>query len=271
MRKKYKETCSTILKIVLAIIIVFPLIVMLIVSFQPKMEVLSIPFHLSIKNPTLENYLYTLKYMKVLTYLKNTFIVIGVCLPAQIITALLAAYAFAFFDFPLKNTLFTILLLSMMIPGEVVTSTLFKMMVNWGLINTYASLTITHLVSVAATFMFRQNMLSLPRSLWEAARMDGCGYMKYFGKIMVPLCKPLIVARVMESFIAMYNSHLWPQLVINKNSMRTVQVGVASIVGAEHYGIVLSATTLVLIIPVAIFIFGMDHITEGMTAGAVKN
>lgn len=271
MQNKYKRVLSSALKVALGFVVIFPLIIMLVVSFQPKEEVMSIPFHLSIKHPTLDNFIYTLKYMKVLTYLKNTFIVIGICMPAQIITSLLAAYAFSFFDFPCKNALFTGLLLSMMIPGEVVTTTLFKMMVNWGLINTYASLTITHMISVAATFMFRQNMLSLPRSLWEAARMDGCGYMKYFGKIMVPLCKPLIVARVMESFIAMYNSHLWPLLVVNKNEMRTMQVGIASIVGAEHNGIVLSAATVALVIPIAIFIFGMDHITEGMTAGAVKN
>lgn len=271
MQNKYKRELSSALKVALGFVVIFPLIIMLIVSFQPKEEVMSIPFHLSIKHPTLENFRYTLRYMKILTYLKNTFIVIGICMPAQILTSLLAAYAFSFFEFRGKNVLFATLLLSMMIPGEVVTTTLFKMMVNWGLINTYTSLTITHMVSVAAIFMFRQNMLSLPRSLWEAARMDGCGYMKYFGKIMVPLCKPLIVARVLESFIAMYNSHLWPLLVTNENEMRTIQVGIASIVGAEHYGIVLSAATMALIIPIAVFVFGLDRITAGLTAGAVKN
>ncbi len=271
MKRKNKAAISEALKILLGIAMVFPLIIMLIAAFQPKMEILSVPYHLSVKSPTLDNFIYTIKYMDLPVYLKNTFIVIAVCVPVQILTSLLAAYAFAFFDFPLKKTLFTILLMSMMIPGEVVIMTVYKMIISWDLINTYAALIITHLVSVGAVFMFRQNMLSLPRSLWEAARMDGCGYMRYFAKIMVPLCRTLIVTRVLESLIAMYNSHLWPLMVTTKNSMRTVQVGIASIVGAEHYGIVLAAACLTLIIPLAIFIVGLDHITQGLTAGAVKS
>lgn len=271
MKLKHKKLIFDLLKVGLGILYLFPMIVMLITSFQPKIEVLSIPFRLSIKNPTFTNYIHTIQYMDVLTWLKNTFIVIGVCLPTQLVTALLAAYGFAFFDFKGKKFLFTLLLTTMMIPGEVVTATLFKMMVNWDLINTYAALTITHLVSVACVFMFRQNMLSLPRSLWEAARMDGCGYMTYFAKIVVPLCKPLIVTRLMSGFIAQYNSHMWPQLVTTTSDMRTVQAGIASIMGAEHDGVSLAAATVVLIIPVCIFVFGMDRITSGMTAGAVKS
>lgn len=271
MKLRHKKLISDILKIALGICFIFPLIIMLIAAIQPKEEVLSIPFRLSVKNPTIESFIYTIKYMDVFVYLKNTFIVIGICLPTQLITALLAAYGFAFFEFKGKKLLFTILLTSMMIPGEVVTATLFKMIVKWELVNTYAALTITHLVSVACVFMFRQNMLSLPRSLWEAARMDGCGYMTYFSKIVVHLCKPLIVTRLMTGFITQYNSHMWPQLVTTTNSMRTVQVGIASIVGAEHAGISLAAATIVLVIPICVFIFGMDRITEGMTAGAVKS
>ena len=271
MKLKYKKLLSEFAKILLGLLLLMPLFIMLITAFMPKAEVLSIPFNLSIKNPTLDNFKYVFQYMDVLIYLKNTFIVILACVPMQVLTALLAAYAFSYFEFRFKNAIFTILLMSMMIPGEVVINTLFKMIVNWSLVNTYASLIITHLVSVGAMFMFRQNMLSIPRSLWEAARMDGCSDMRYFASILVPLCKPLIVARILESFIFTYNSHLWPTLVITTNSMKTVQVGIASITGAQHSGIVMAAVVCVLIIPICIFIFGMDKITEGMTAGAVKS
>lgn len=271
MKRKHKILIAEIIKIMLGILIIFPLIIMLITAFMPKSEVLSIPFHLSIKNPTWDNFAYVFKYLDVLVYLKNTLIVIVACVPMQIITSLLAAYAFSYFQFPFKKTIFALLLASMMIPGEVVMMTLYKMIVGWDLINTYAGLIITHLVSVGAMFMFRQNMLSVPRSLWEAARLDGCGYMRYFASILVPLCKTLIVARVLESFIWTYNSHLWPLMVITSNSMKTVQVGVASLTGAQHSGIVLAATTCVLVLPVLLFIFGMDKISEGLTAGAVKN
>ena len=271
MKLKHKKLIAELIKILLGLVLLMPLIIMLITSFMPKAEVLSIPFNLSIKNPTLDNFKYVFQYMDVLTYLKNTFIVILACVPMQVLTALLAAYAFSYFEFPYKNAIFTLLLMSMMIPGEVVINTLFKMIVNWELVNTYSSLIITHLVSVGAMFMFRQNMLSIPRSLWEAAKMDGCSDMRYFVSILVPLCKPLIVARILESFIFTYNSHLWPTLVITTDSMKTVQVGIASLTGAQHSGIVMAAVVCVLIIPIFIFIFGMDKITEGMTAGAVKS
>ena len=271
MKLEHKKLIAEFIKILLGVVLLMPLIIMLITSFMPKAEVLSIPFNLSIKNPTLDNFKYVFQYMEVLTYLKNTFIVILACVPMQVLTALLAAYAFSYFEFRYKNAIFTLLLMSMMIPGEVVINTLFKMIVNWELVNTYSSLIITHLVSVGAMFMFRQNMLSIPRSLWEAAKMDGCGDMRYFVSILVPLCKPLIVARILESFIFTYNSHLWPTLVITTDSMKTVQVGVASLTGAQHSGIVMAAVVCVLIIPICIFIFGMDKITEGMTAGAVKS
>lgn len=271
MKRRLKKTIGEVLKIILGIIIMFPLIVMVITAFMPKADVVSAPFQLTLKNATLDNFAYVFKYLQVMTYLKNTFIVIAVCVPVQIITALLAAYGFSYFEFPLKKTIFTLLLMSMMIPGEVVIMTLFKMMVSWNLINTYASLIITHLVSVGAMFMLRQNMLSLPRSLWEAARIDGCGYMRYLVRILAPLCKPLIAARVLESFIFTYNSHLWPLLVTTTNSMKTVQVGVASLTGSQHYGIVLAAASVVLVIPILLFVFGMDKISEGLTAGAVKS
>lgn len=271
MTLKHKSNIYEMMKILLGIIVILPLIIMLITAFMSKADVLSFPFKLSLKDPTTDNFIFVFEYLEVLTYLKNTFIVIGVCVPMQIITALLAAFAFAYLEFPFKRTIFTLLLMTMMIPGEVVIMTLFKMIIKWDLVDTYASLIVTHLVAVGAIFMFRQNMLSLPKSLWEAAKMDGCGYMKYFASILVPLCKPLIAARVIESFIYTYNSHLWPTLVITSNEMKTVQVGIAGIVGTEHYGIVLAAATVVLIIPVLIFIFGMDKITQGLTAGAVKS
>lgn len=271
MTLKHKNAIYETMKILLGIIVVLPLVIMFITAFMNKADVLSLPFKLSLKDPTTDNFAYVFEYMEVLTYLKNSFIVIAVCVPMQIITALFAAFAFSHLEFPFKKTIFTLLLMTMMIPGEVVIMTLFKMIVKWDLIDTYASLTITHLVAVGAIFMFRQNMLSIPKSLWEAARMDGCGHMKYFSSILVPLCKPLIAARIIESFIYTYNSHLWPTLVITSNEMKTVQVGIAGITGAEHYGIVLAATTIVLIIPVLIFVLGMDKITEGLTTGAVKS
>ena len=159
----------------------------------------------------------------------------------------------------------------MMIPGEVVIMTHYKMIMNWGMIDSYAGLTITSLTNVGAMFMFRQAMRGLPRALWEAAILDGCGKMQYFFTILVPLCRTVIVTFAMNSFIAIYNNYMWPMLVTTRDSMRTIQTGVVELTRSSHSGIVMAAAFVVSVIPVVVYLCGMDMIVEGITAGAVKD
>ena len=102
--------------------------------------------------------------------------------------------------------------------------------------------------------------------------MDGCGEVRYFVTILVPLCKTIIITQALNGFIGIYNNYMWPLLVTSKDEMRTIQTGVAQItMSGHHYGIVLAASVITMIIPMIIYIFGLDRIVEGMTAGAVKN
>lgn len=268
---KKKAIVSDILKILLGIVLILPVLLAVAISFMPKADILAIPFKLTFDKVTLENYTYSLQYLNLWVYLKNTFIIVIIELPFKIFTALLAAYAFSHFNFRCKNLLFTLLLMVMMIPGEVITMTLYKMVMRWGLIDTFAGLTIVHLVDVSAVFMFRQNMLSIPKSLWEAANIDGCGHMKYFFRILIPLNKTIIVAYGLRAFIATYNNFMWPLLVTTKDAMRTIQTGVAQLSWSSHSGLVLASAIIASIIPLTVFFFGMDSIVEGMTAGAVKS
>ncbi len=268
---KKKELVFDILKILLGVAIILPLILAACISFMPKADIIKIPFELNLSNATFENYIHSFTYMNLATYLKNSFIMVGIELPCKAFTALLAAYAFSHFEFPGKNFLFTLTLTVMMIPGEVIIMSLFKMIMGWNLIDTYAGLTITGLVDVAAVFMLRQNMLSIPKSLHEAARIDGCGRMRYFFSILVPLCKTVVAAYALRGFINIYNSYMWPLLVTTRDDMRTIQTGVAQLSWSSHSGLVLAAAMITSIIPLTVYFFGMDSIVEGMTAGAVKN
>ena len=268
---KKKEIVADIFKICLGLVIVIPLILAAIISFMPKADIMKIPFQINLSNATLENYIYAFQYMNLLTYLKNSFIMVGIELPFKIFTALLAAYAFSHFEFPCKNLLFTVLLMTMMIPGEVIIMSLYKMIMRWGLIDTYAGLTVVGLTDVAAVFLFRQNMLTIPKELREAAVIDGCGNMKYFFKILTPMCKTIIAAYGLRAFINVYNNYMWPLLATTKDAMRTIQTGVAQLSWSSHNGLVLAAAMVTSIIPLIVYFFGMDSIVEGMTAGAVKS
>ena len=271
MKSKIKKTISFAIKLAVAFVIVFPVLIAVIVSFQTMDEIYRLPYRLTLESPSFDNYIYAFQNMNLFVYLKNTLMQILMRVPCQIITSLLAAYAFSYFDFPLKNTLFAIMVAAMMIPGEAVTITVFKMVVKWQLVDTYWGLSINALVSVGATFMFRQAMLSTPRSLWEAARIDGCGRMQYFAKILVPICKSIIVSQMILALIGTYNDYMWPLLVTTRDAMRTVQTGIVYLTGVANTGYTMAAVLIVLALPVLLFIFGLDYIMEGVTAGAVKS
>lgn len=123
--------------------------------------------------------------------------------------------------------------------------------------------------------MLRQCMMTLPKELWEAAKMDGCGKIRYLFKCVFPLSKSTISALAINSFIAIYGAYLWPLMVTRSNEMQTIQMGMVSLMSGmemgNRYGIVLAGAVVSMIIPISAFIFGQDYIVEGMTAGAVKS
>lgn len=273
MKKKIKSNIGLLLKILIGMCIILPVIMAVLFSFQPNSEIDTVPLTLFTKNPTLENYKYVLENIPVLTYLKNTIIMLIIAIPCQIIFASLAAYGFSFFDFPFKNALFTIFLAVMMIPGDVVIISNYTTVQNMGLMDTYLGMTIIYLVNVSAMFMLRQHMLSMPKALHEAAKIDGCGDMKYFFSVVLPMSKSIIAAQVLSSFMGVYNAYFWQLLVTQTDEMRTVQTGVANLMtsGSSYYGWVLAGAVLSMIIPIIVYTVGLDKIVEGMAAGAVKS
>ena len=128
-------------------------------------------------------------------------------------------------------------------------------------------------VSISGMIMLRQHMLTLPISLWEAAKIDGCSEMKYFYKVILPLSKSIIFAQVITSFISVYNSYLWPLMVTSTEDMRTVQTGIANLVRDMYWnpGGALAGAIICMVIPVVVYIFGTDQIVSGLTSGAVKS
>lgn len=273
MSMKAKASLALVFKILLGVAYITPIILAVLFSFQPNEEIGMTPLKLISENPTLEHYKYVLENIPVLTYLKNTVIMMLICIPCQVIFAALGAYSFAFFNYKGKNLLFSIYLASMMIPGDVVIMSNYMTIQDWGLMNTYIGMSITSLVGVTGIFMLRQNMKSLPKELWEAAKVDGCKEMKYFFKVVLPLSTPVISSMAINSFIGIYNAYFWPMLVTTEDSMRTVQIGMSTLMLSDslRYGEVLAGAVLCMIIPTIAFLIGQDYIIKGMTAGAVKS
>ncbi len=156
-------------------------------------------------SPTLTNYFEVVQKVPLFSYLKNTGIVCLICIVAQIVIASLAAYGFVFFQFPGKKLLFTLVLMTTMIPGEVVVITNYTTIQNLNLTNTYAGLVLPSLISGTAIFLMRQYFLTLPRDFREAALLDGCGNMGFLFHVVMPLSVPTIASLTIYLFVQIYN------------------------------------------------------------------
>lgn len=271
--RKTKEGLSFAIKLLIGILFISPIILGLLFSFQTEEELMSVPLHLIAENPTLKNFIEVFQKIPLLSYLKNSLIVCAGAITGQIIFADLAAYGFTYFDFPGKKFLFTLVLGSMMIPGEVVVITNFVTVQNLNLTNTYLGLMITSLIGGTSIFMMRQYYMTLPKDYREAAELDGCGDISFLFRIATPLALPTISSLAIYLFVSIYNAYFWPVLVTNKMDMRTVQVGVAYLVTADvvQYSQIMASAIVAIVPTVIAYIFGQDYIIKGMTSGGIKS
>ena len=271
-KRQLRGGASYALKVLIGLLFISPMIIGLLFSFQSDSQLGAAPLRLITENPTIENYIEVFRKVPLLHYLKNTAVVCVVAICAQIVFSSLAAYAFVYFDFPLKKQLWTLILMTMMVPGEVVVITNYVTAQNLHLINTYAGLFITSMISGTAIFMMRQYYMQLPKDFKEAAVLDGCGDIGFLFRVATPLSIPTISALAVYLFVHIYNAYFWPLLVTNKDTMRTIQIGLSSLVPGDiiSYGQILAGAMVAILPSVIAYIFGQDYIIKGMTAGGIK-
>ena len=189
-KRQLQGGASYALKVLIGLLFISPIIIGPLFSFQSVSQLGAAPLRLITENPTIENYIEVFRKVPLLHYLKNTAVVCVVAICAQIVFSSLAAYAFVYFDFPLKKQLWTLILMTMMVPGEVVVITNYVTAQNLHLINTYAGLFITSMISGTAIFMMRQYYMQLPKDFKEAAVLDGCGDIGFLFRVATPLSIP---------------------------------------------------------------------------------
>ncbi|MBO4388946.1 MAG: carbohydrate ABC transporter permease [Spirochaetales bacterium] len=271
---RQKERLAVGIKIFLGILFMSPIFIGLVFSFVPDDELYELPtIQTIIDNFTFYNYAKVLRTLPILSYIKTSLVMCAIVIVVQITVTSLSAYAFAFFNFRFKNLLFTLVLIAMMIPGQVVTITNFLTIRALKLLNTYLGLTIVSFTAGRSLFMFRQSYLSLPREMKEAATVDGCSELRYLFQFAIPLSLPSIASISIMIFIGEFNAYLWPLLVSREPRMYTIQIGMAQMIGSDaipNYGSMMAVAMISLVIPIIAFIIGEDYLIAGMTRGAVK-
>ncbi len=205
-------------------------------------------------------------------YLLNSFVVTGLIVIGEIATAVLAAYAFAFLEFPLKRTLFMLSLATMMIPLEVVFFTNFRTVRSLGMYNNYAGLTVPFLATGFGAFLIRQAFLTTPQDVRDAAALDGCGHLRFLWRVAVPLARPAIAALAVFSFLSAWGQYLWPLIVTKDDRYRTVQVGLRQLRGTsiDQINVTFAGVVLASIPLLVLLLVFQKQLVRGLTAGAVK-
>jgi sn-glycerol 3-phosphate transport system permease protein len=248
----------------------FPIYAAVIASLKPGDEVFSHP--LLPVNATFDTIRDAWETGDLGRYLVNSLIVSLAITAGQVITSLLAAYAFAFLRFPLRNTLFLVFLATLLVPAETTILVNRETVESWGWIDSYQALIVPFLATAFGTFLIRQVFLTLPNDLREAAALDGLGHLAFLREVAAPLARPTIAAFGLFSFLAAWNQYLWPLVVTNDQDFRTVQIGLKSLANANLDQInLVMAGTVIAAVPIFILLLVFQRqLVRGLTAGAVK-
>ncbi|MDI9485848.1 MAG: carbohydrate ABC transporter permease [Bacillota bacterium] len=218
----------------LAILMLMPFAWMVLSSLKEEDEVFTYEMTWLPSKITFSGYYRALTEQPFLRYGLNSLFVAGIITCAQLITGVLAGYAFARLQFPGRNVIFLGYLVAMMIPSQATIIPAYILIRKMGLIDTYAGLTLPFLAGPFAAFMMRQFFLSMPVSLEEAAIIDGCSRMQVLSRIVLPLSKPALASLGLFTFMGAWNDFMWPLIIINRDIMRTLQVGL-SLMRADLY------------------------------------
>ncbi|MDI3257948.1 MAG: carbohydrate ABC transporter permease [Kyrpidia sp.] len=261
-----------VLLIAVSLIILFPILFALAVSLMTPSEAAAYPPRLIPIHWNVESYRDALGTVPLLRYITNSFIVSGLIVVGQLATSSLSAYAFVFLRFPGRNTLFYVFLSTLMIPWEVTMIPNYFTIKALGWLSTYQGLAVPFLASAFGTFLLHQFYLQIPKELYEAAVMDGCGHWRFFWTVVIPLSRPALGTLGVYAFLQAWNMYLWPLLVTDKTAMRTVQVGIGMLQFEEalSWNLVMAGVILVLLPTILLLVAGQRQLVRGITSGALK-
>lgn len=269
----HRKTILYFLLTLAALTMIIPLAWMVSTSLKSNQFVFQMPPRMIPEEPTLESYLMLFDLFPMFRMLLNSIIVAILITSGQIITSLMAAYAFARMKFKGKEVLFIIFLATMMVPFQVTITPLFITMRYFRWLNSYLGLVVPLLHTAFGVFLLRQALMTIPRELEESAFMDGANHLTVFLRIIIPLAKPAIATLLVLSFMASWNSFLWPLIVTKSEDMMTLPVGLSVLHGRYEtkWNMVMAGGVISVIPIVAVFLFSQKYFVQGISRSGIKN
>lgn len=267
-----EKVVKHVLLFIAAFIILFPLLYAALISLMKTGELIDTSSIIP-SSITFENYRFALQNAPILKFVMNSFIFATLITGGHLITSSLAAFAFVFIPFRGKSFIFLLVLSTMMIPWEATIIPNYDTIIRLGWLNTFTGLIVPHLALTLGIFLLRQHFLTIPKELYEAARIDGCSRFRFFWQMVLPLSRPILAALGTYSFITNWNQYLWPLLVTNSNEIRTVQIGLKMLISQEEqnaFPIIMAGVIMILLPTLLILVIGHKHLQEGLASYSQK-
>lgn len=261
--------------VIVALIFVSPLLWMIAASLKPEAQIFSDMSTIRTFWPTaatLGNYVEVFTRVNMMKFILNSLFYVFVIVILDLAVNSICGYALAKFDFPGKELLLTVVISLMVLPMEAIMLPLYKEVASLGWVNTWAGLIVPFVGKCFSIYMFRQFFLDIPDDLLEAAAIDGCGPVKTFFTIVMPISGTVYATIFILDFVAHWNDFMWPMLVVTGEDMRTIQLAIQTFFGSKpiHYGAIMASLTISAIPMLLMFVFLQKYYVEGIASTGIK-
>ncbi len=272
--RKLRLIIGYIILVLIALSMLYPFFIMLNLSVADNSAIYSLAGNIFYSELTFDNYRNVFSQIPLSRFFFNSFVVAVITTFGQVLFASMAGYAFARFSFKGRDLLFLIILITMLIPPQVNIIPLFFLMRELHLIDTYSALILPGLFGGFGVFLMRQYFLNYPKDLEDAAKIDGCSVWGAFFKIAIPLALPAIMTLAIFTFVTTWNSFMWPLIVTNSESMRTLPVGLAIFKGSFReltmWGDLLACSVICTVPVIIVFLLGKKYFINDIMQGGIK-
>lgn len=257
---------------VFLLIQIFPIVWMLSSSLKYKTDIYAVPWSVIPKTFYWQNYINAWN-MAIKSYLVNSIIVAVTVTVSNVLIASLTAYALAKFDFKGRDLFFKFVLLTVMIPVDIMSIPMFQQIKSFGLLNSHIGIAAPFLVTGFSVFLMRQGIASIPNDYLEAARVDGYSEIFIFLRIVMPMSAPYLAAMTIFTFLTNWDNYLWPLIAATNQKLYTVPIGLSSLASAKQYldnGALLAGSVIAILSVFIMFLFFQKQIMYAAMGSGVK-
>jgi multiple sugar transport system permease protein len=271
-KKRIKNILIFSLLTIVAVMFIIPFLWVLSTSLKPESAVFSLQWFP--ETWKFDNYLKVFEKIPFLPYLKNSVVISLLTIIGTVLSSSIVAYAFGCLEWPGRNTIFIFIIATMMLPLQVIMIPLFIMFKELGWLNTIKPLTIPAFFGGGAfnIFLLRQFFLSIPKSLLDAARIDGCSELRIYWSIVLPLAKPALATVAIITFMFAWNDFLGPLIYLSEKAQGTLALGIAQYAGQMNpeYSVLMAASVLMMLPIIIIFFMFQKYFIQAFTMSGIK-